>query len=65
MKQYLNSKEAAVYTGYSERTLRTWRHEGKGPPYHKPRTKVLYDVDELNKWIKESTDDNQENHQEN
>lgn len=34
-KVWLDSHEAAAYTGFEEQTLRHWRSQGRGPRYSK------------------------------
>jgi excisionase family DNA binding protein len=53
-QKLLSNKEAAKYLGLSEQTLHNWRHQRKGLNYHKIGRRVLYHIDDLNKYI-EST----------
>ena len=52
----LTSKEVSYRTGISESTLRHGRTDRKGfllvPPSRKEGRSVVYDADELKKWMK-------------
>lgn len=50
----LNVKEAAKYVPCGESTLNRLRSQGGGPVYTKPAGRVLYDTNELDKWIAKS-----------
>lgn len=57
MNQYLTSKQAAKYLGYTEQTLRISRITGRlgggdAPKHMKINKAVRYDLDELKKWLK-------------
>lgn len=61
-KNWLSTKEAAKYLNLSESTLRQSRMSGigdwnknriKGPSYFKLGRRVLYLLEDLDKWIKE------------
>lgn len=43
----LSTDEAAVELGVSPSTLRTWRHERRGPESYKLGGKVVYDSDKV------------------
>ena len=32
-------------------TMRQWRHQGKGPPYVKSGSRVLYKGSDLDEWL--------------
>jgi len=51
-KRFLGTKAAADYTGIPANTLRTWRSQGGGPKYYKPRGRALYDIDDLDEFIR-------------
>lgn len=53
-KRYLRTPAAAAYTGYSPLTLEKLRVTGGGPPYSRPhgRRAVLYDVRDLDRWVR-------------
>jgi len=51
-KRFLGTKEAAEYSGIPANTLRTWRSQGGGPRYYKPRGRALYDIDDLDEFIR-------------
>ncbi len=52
--KYLIAEDAAKYVGYSPHTLAQFRSEKIGPSYKKVRGRVLYAVNDLNRWV-EST----------
>jgi len=50
--QLLTPEEAASYLQVSERTLRTWRAEGKSPPYSRIGHRTIrYSLSALEAWI--------------
>ena len=51
-KQYLGTKAAAEYSGIPANTLRAWRSQGGGPKYYKPRGRALYDIDDLDEFVR-------------
>ncbi|HLJ26612.1 MAG TPA: helix-turn-helix domain-containing protein [Candidatus Angelobacter sp.] len=53
-KRYVTTEQAATYSGIPANTLRAWRSEGKGPIYFKPAGRVLYDLRELDAFIRSS-----------
>lgn len=46
----LGEAAAADVLGLSAATLRCWRSLGKGPPYRKLGTRVVYDEAEIRSW---------------
>jgi len=50
-KRWLNTREAAAYTGIPMATLRKFRWEGRPPIYSKPAGRALYDVRELDAFM--------------
>ena len=50
--RHLSAKEAAAYLGLSTRTLRRMRREERGPPYARRGRGIIYDVRDLNDWVK-------------
>jgi hypothetical protein len=48
----MNTRNAAIYLGLSEKTMAMMRCEGKGPEYIK-MGRVFYFRDKLDQWIKE------------
>jgi len=49
---YLNTKQAAEYTGFAPNTLEKLRSTSdKGPPFKKVGRKVLYLKSEIDRWI--------------
>jgi hypothetical protein len=51
-KRFLSTKGAAEYSGIPANTLRAWRSQGGGPKYYKPRGRALYDIDDLDEFIR-------------
>jgi helix-turn-helix protein len=49
----LNVKDAAAYVKHSAPTLNRLRVNGGGPVYSKPAGRVVYDTDDLDRWIEE------------
>jgi hypothetical protein len=50
--RFLGTRAAAAYTGIAFNTLKQWRHEGKGPRFYKPGGRALYDVRDLDEFIR-------------
>ena len=46
-----NEKEAAKFIGVAVQTLRNWRHQRKGPAYHKIGKAVRYRVSDLEVYL--------------
>jgi len=51
-QQYLTTSEAASRLHLTRKTLEMWRFERKGPPYRKFGRKVLYHLEELDRWAR-------------
>ena len=51
MNRFLNTKQAAEYSGIPASTLRWMRYIGVGPRFYKPRGRVLYDVADLDAFM--------------
>jgi hypothetical protein len=51
-KRFLGTKAAAEYSGIPANTLRVWRSQGGGPKYYKPRGRALYDISDLDEFIR-------------
>ena len=57
MKKKLSPAEVALLLCSSRGTLANWRYHGEGPPFVRigkgtgKRGKILYDADDLEKWI--------------
>jgi hypothetical protein len=51
-RRFLGTKAAAAYSGIPAGTLRSWRYQGIGPKFYKPRGRALYDVAELDEFIR-------------
>lgn len=49
---YLTEDEQAAVLGVVKRTLRSWRRQGKGPPYTKVGKRVFYSVGGSAAWLK-------------
>jgi hypothetical protein len=49
--KYLTVGDAAGFVGLAQQTLNSWRVSGYGPAYHKLGRRVVYDVEELKRWI--------------
>lgn len=49
------TEEAAAYLDYSTGTLENWRVTKNGPKYYKPKGKIYYYQDDLDKWIKQES----------
>ncbi len=47
---FLTHEEAANYLRLHKNTLRNKRYLGNGPPYRKHGGRVVYHVEDLNKW---------------
>lgn len=52
--RYITTEQASIYSGIPANTLRAWRSEGKGPNFYKPAGRVLYDLAELDQFIRSS-----------
>ena len=50
----MNTKNAAIYAGLSEKTMAMMRCAGKGPEYIK-MGKVFYFREKLDEWVRERT----------
>lgn len=48
----VNETIAAEHTGLQPHTLANQRARDDGPPYYKIGGRVLYDLDELNEWLR-------------
>lgn len=47
----LSSKHTAEYLDVTVQTLATWRNRGEGPPYAKLGTKIVYRIDDLDRYL--------------
>lgn len=52
---FLTSKEVADRWRLSDQTLANWRSAGKGPPFIRVGTRVLYPIEGINAFEKLST----------
>ena len=50
-RKYLTAADAAQYVGYTPNTLAQYRSRRIGPGYLKVRGRVLYAVEELDRWV--------------
>src|SRR5271169_5230246 len=48
----LGTQAAAEYSGIPAGTLRAWRCQGVGPKFYKPRGRALYDIADLDEFIR-------------
>lgn len=54
MSVYMTVAEAADYIRLKPKTLDNWRFVNKGPTFYKAGGRVLYAVDDLDRWVRES-----------
>lgn len=54
-RAYLTSKEVADRWRLSDQTLANWRHAGKGPPFIRVGSRVLYPYEGIQAWEKLAT----------
>jgi hypothetical protein len=54
-KPFLTSKELSDRWRLSDQTLANWRYAGKGPPFTRVGSRVLYPIDGINAFEKLST----------
>lgn len=50
--RFLGTKAASRYSGIPAGTLRAWRCQGIGPKFYKPRGRALYDIADLDEFIR-------------
>lgn len=50
-KRYLSEKQTAEYIGLSVKTLQRLRGSGKGMPFVKAGTRIIYDINDLNDYM--------------
>ena len=55
MPMYLTADEAAAVLRTTPGSLAARRNRGTSPPYVKDGHRVLYDADELHKWLTDRT----------
>jgi len=51
----MSTKEASAFLGFAEKTLNSWRSQGRGPPYVRigekgPRCAIAYRMKHLVAW---------------
>ena len=61
----LSTKEVAKMLRMKADTVAKWRKQDKGPPYYDIEGKILYDADELMKWLKERREEPRKKRKEN
>ena len=54
VQRYVADTEAAAISGLKTSTLRKWRLLGRGPRYRRLGRRVVYNVDELLRFIENS-----------
>lgn len=56
MQNILTTEEAAEYLKVAVITLEQWRmkEDKAGPPFYKPKGKIYYLKDDLDKWVKDA-----------
>jgi len=62
-KAFLTSKELSDRWRLSDQTLANWRYAGKGPPFIRVGSRVLYPVEGINAFEKSSNFDNAKDQQ--
>ena len=50
--RFLGTQAAAESSGIPAGTLRAWRCQGVGPKFYKPRGRALYDIADLDEFIR-------------
>jgi DNA-binding transcriptional MerR regulator len=55
-RRYLTTVEVADLARTSPETVRFWRHVGKGPESFKVGRKVLYAVEDVERWLADARD---------
>ena len=50
-RKYLTAADAASYVGYTPNTLAQYRCRRIGPGYLKVRGRVLYALEDLDRWV--------------
>ena len=53
MAAFITTAELATWLRTKEETLRSWRHQGMGPPWIRVGRKVLYDQADVEQWLSE------------
>ncbi|MFC1482291.1 helix-turn-helix transcriptional regulator [Myxococcota bacterium] len=56
MNRKLTTHDLGQLLNLADQTIRHWRHDGRGPRYHRlggPRSRVLYDPEEVERWLAE------------
>lgn len=50
-KRYMTASEAAKFVGITEQALANQRHERRGFPYIRMGGRVMYDMDDITKFM--------------
>ena len=50
--RFVGTQAAAEYSGIPAGTLRAWRCQGIGPKFYKPRGRALYDIADMDEFIR-------------
>ncbi|BBO92068.1 helix-turn-helix transcriptional regulator [Desulfosarcina ovata] len=50
-RELLTDQQVAEENNLGVQTLRNWRHQGTGPPYHKMGRCVRYDRKDIDAWV--------------
>lgn len=53
MTRRLRTADVSQLTGVASETLRYWRWRGEGPPWYKLGRAVVYDLEDVERWIAE------------
>lgn len=53
--EYVRPEKLAVTLGVSSGTLSNWRVKGGGPKFTKLGGRVVYSLEEVEKWLKKNT----------
>jgi hypothetical protein len=51
-QRFGNDRIVTATTGIGLQTLRNWRCKRLGPPYMKAHRRVIYDLEEVVRWLK-------------
>lgn len=52
--ELLTDKQLSEATGVPVSTLRWWRNQGQGPPYHKLGRTIRYRLVDVERWLEET-----------
>ena len=54
-RRFVYARELAAYLGRSGQTLYNWRKTGKGPRWSMMEGRVVYDIADVARWLRERT----------